>query len=131
MMKYILALFSIVLFPFCCTAQTTMLDIDSVHKFVEKIHEPDFKLSKYLCKKLRYPAEAVENNIQGDVYVQFIVSEDGNISDAKVVGEKKLGGGLEQEAIRLILEMPKWKPAQLHGKNVKAYYTLPIKFRLG
>lgn len=85
-------------------------------------------LMGYLQKSLIYPAEAVEDGIQGSVFVQFVVNEDGSVNRAKVV--KDPGGGLGAEAIRVIKNMPKWKPAQQNGKNVAVYFTLPVHFTL-
>jgi protein TonB len=84
-------------------------------------------LVKYLSKTMHYPAEAQENAIAGTVYVSFIVNKDGRISDVKTVGARK-GGGLEEEAIRLIKTCKLWKPAMKKGRPVKAIVNMPIRF---
>jgi protein TonB len=103
---------------------------DSIYRYAHEMPSPDFDLVKYLNTNMSYPVDALESHIQGRVNVEFVVNEDGSISNLKVVSEI-LGGGLEEEAIRLISGMPKWKPAQLNGKPVKAYFTFPITFRIG
>jgi protein TonB len=92
--------------------------------------EPPYNVMEYLGKNMRYPDAARENGIEGRVSVQFIVNEDGSITDVKIVGSKRLGGGCEEEAMRVISSMPKWKPGKQNGRPVKVYYTQPVSFRL-
>jgi TonB family protein len=82
----------------------------------------------YIGKNLKYPKEAKENGIQGRVVVQFIVNEDGSISNVKVL--KDIGGGCGEEAARVVKAMPNWKPGTQRGKAVKVRYNLPFKFEL-
>jgi len=86
-------------------------------------------LNKYLNKNIRYPRVAQENGISGTVFVQFVVDSDGNIKDVKTVGAAK-GGGLEEEAIRVVKSMPKWKPGKQNGRQVSVQFNLPIRFTL-
>jgi len=111
-------------------AQSNHTSADSVRRLVDIPPQADYNIDKYLAANLRYPADARKHNIDGRVNVQFIVNKDGSISDAKVVGNKHLYAGCEEEAVRLIKEMPKWKPAKVNGQPVKAYYTQPVTFRL-
>ena len=85
-------------------------------------------LLKYLQNNLRYPEAAIDQNIQGTVLVEFVVNEDGSVSD--VTPLKELGGGCTQEASRVIKAMPKWNPGKNNGKAVKVYYKVPVTFRL-
>ncbi len=85
-------------------------------------------LSKFLARKLRYPAEAVKKRIQGNVYVTFVVEIDGSISNAKVV--KGVQKDIDEEAMRVVKMMPKWKPGKQKGEAVRTLFTLPILFRL-
>ncbi len=85
-------------------------------------------LMKYLRDNMRYPEAAIDQNIQGTVLVEFVVNEDGSISN--VVPQKELGGGCTQEAIRVIKAMPKWTPGRNNNKAVKVYYKVPVVFRL-
>lgn len=86
-------------------------------------------LAKYLNKNIRYPRVAQENGISGTVFVQFIVDSEGNIKDVKTVGAAK-GGGLEEEAVRVVRTMPKWKPGKQNGRQVSVQFNLPIRFTL-
>ena len=82
----------------------------------------------YLKENLKYPVSARDSNIQGTVYVSFAVEKDGRISDVKVM--RGIGGGCDEEAVRVVKMMPKWKPAEQGGKIIKYEYTLPIEFSL-
>jgi len=105
--------------------------VEIVFDVVEEL--PEFlggveKLYEYLGKNINYPEQAKDFSIQGKVFVQFVVWKDGTIKDVKVVkGAHKL---LNKEALRVITNMPKWKPGKQRGKKVNARFTLPIKFRI-
>jgi len=86
-------------------------------------------LDNFINKNIEYPQEAIDNNIEGTVFVEFAIDENGKISNARVTGNK-IGYGLEEAAIQAITGMPKWTPGQVNGKNVKTWYTLPITFKL-
>lgn len=82
----------------------------------------------YLGKNIKYPSLAKENNIQGTVYIQFIVEKDGSITDV-VVGKGK-HKTLDTEALRVVSAMPKWTPGKVGNKNVRVRFTLPVNFVL-
>lgn len=85
-------------------------------------------LMKYLGENIKYPAEAKEKKIQGRVTVQFIVNQDGSISDSKIIrGASPL---LDAEALRVVGSMPKWKPGKQRGEAVRVKYTIPVMFNL-
>lgn len=85
-------------------------------------------LMKYLGENIKYPAEAKEKKIQGRVTVQFVVNQDGSISDTKVLrGASPL---LDAEALRVVSAMPKWKPGTQRGEVVRVKYTIPVMFNL-
>lgn len=86
-------------------------------------------LSRFLQKNIRYPHMAQENDIEGKVFVQFVVNFEGKISDVQTVGAHR-GGGLEEEAMRVVKLMPNWKPGRQNGQSVSVRYNLPIGFRL-
>jgi len=86
-------------------------------------------MENYIMNNIEYPQDAVDNNVEGIVNVQFGVDENGNVSNVSTVGNK-IGYGLEEEAIRVVSKMPKWTPGQVKGKNVKTWRTLPINYRL-
>ena len=85
-------------------------------------------LLDYLRKNIKYPAICRENNIQGRVLVTFIVNKDGAIVEPEVV--KSVNPSLDKEALRVISQMPNWKPGSQRGKPVRVKYTVPVNFRL-
>jgi len=85
-------------------------------------------LFKFLGENLKYTKEAREINLEGSVYVSFVVSKDGLISDVQIL--RGLGAGLDEEVIRVIKGMPDWNPGMQHGKNVNVRYRIPVKFNL-
>ena len=84
------------------------------------------RFMKYLSAKIRYPETARKYKIEGRVFVQFVVDKDGTLTDVAVV--KGIGGGCDQEAIRVIENAPKWIPATQNGELVKQKLILPIVF---
>jgi len=86
-------------------------------------------IESYINNNIQYPQEAIDNGIEGTVQVQFGIDENGNITGATTLGTK-LGYGLEEEAIKVISDMPKWNPGKVKGKNVKSRMILPITYRL-
>ncbi|MCK8492387.1 TonB family protein [Spirosoma sp. RP8] len=88
-------------------------------------------LMQYVAHALRYPAKAKAAGIEGDVYVLFTVLPTGAVSEASVnKNSKRLGGGCEEEAMRVVSQMPNWIPAKQNGKAVAVRYQLPIRFTL-
>lgn len=85
--------------------------------------------SQYVASKLQYPAQATQQGIEGKVYVQFVVEKDGSLSNITTV--KGIGGGCDEEAVRVLKESPKWKPGLQRGRAVKVRMILPITFKLG
>ena len=86
------------------------------------------KLYKYLGESIKYPEEAKELGIQGRVFVNFVIETDGAVSNVKVL--RGIGGGCDEEAIRVIQSMPRWTPGKQRGIPVRVSYNLPIKFTL-
>ncbi|MBP6977829.1 MAG: energy transducer TonB [Bacteroidales bacterium] len=82
----------------------------------------------YLQKNIQYPPEARKNNIQGTVYIIFVVESNGYISGVKVL--KGIGGGCDEEAIRVVKKMPTWNPGKQRGKPVRVLINMPIRFAL-
>lgn len=85
-------------------------------------------LQSFLQKNIHYPKEAIDNKIEGRVYVSFIVEQDGSIKNVQVV--RDIGCGCGDEAVRVVNLMPKWKPAMWQNNVVRQQYYLPIKFSL-
>lgn len=86
------------------------------------------ELFKYLGKNTRYPEDARQNNIEGVVYVGFVINKDGSIKDVTL--RKDTYKTLADEAMRVIKTMPNWNSGLLDGEKVPFRYTLPIKFKL-
>jgi len=86
------------------------------------------ELFNYLNKNIKYPAIARENGIQGRVFVTFVVDAEGKVKDAKIL--RGLGSGLDDEALRVVRNMPAWKPGMQNGRVVQVQYNLPIVFTL-
>lgn len=85
-------------------------------------------MRKYLGKNIEYPQMARESGIHGRVFVTFVVEIDGRVTDIKV--QRGIGGGCDEEAIRVVKNMPRWKPGKQRGKPVRVQFNLPIKFTL-
>ncbi len=98
------------------------------HTYVDQMPEFAGDLGKYLADHISYPENARSAGIQGRVIVTFVVNEDGAVVDLKVT--HGVGAGCDEEAMRVIKGMPKWKPGKLNGKAVRTIYNQPISFRL-
>lgn len=102
-----------------------------VFKVVEKMPEypgGSVELLRFLAKNICYPEMARKENIQGMVVVQFIIGKDGTIIDPHVV--QGIGGGANEEALRVVKMMSKWKPGSQKGQAVNVQFNLPIRFLL-
>ena len=87
------------------------------------------ELYKWIGSNVQYPAIAIDICIQGTVIVAFIVEPDGSVSNAKLV--RSVDPCIDQEALRLVGQMPKWNPGKRAGVPVRVRYCLPIKFKVG
>ena len=83
---------------------------------------------KYLSNNIKYPVDAREANITGIVYLSFIVDKEGEIKNIEIL--KGIGGGCEEEAMRVIKNMKKWKPGKQNGQSVNVQFKLPVSFTL-
>lgn len=99
--------------------------------FVQEMPEfpgGDPERQKFLADNISYPDEASQTGIQGTVYVQFVVDSKGNITDVKIL--RGIGGGCDEEALRVIKMMPQWHPGRQNGKTVRVLYNMPIVFKI-
>lgn len=122
------------------TEETVVKIVEQVEEVVEEpqiftiVEEmPEFpggeaELFKYLSQNIKYPAMAKDAGISGIVYVTFVVMETGKINDVKVL--RGIGGGCDEEAIRVVKSMPQWKSGKQRGKPVRVQFNLPIRFTL-
>lgn len=106
-------------------------DDDPVFVRVEKM--PSFKggqkaMYKYLASKMKYPVEAMKANVQGKVYVGFVVGRNGEITNVKVL--RSVDTYLDAEALRVVSNMPEWTPGLQGGKAVRVSYTVPVNFKM-
>ena len=85
-------------------------------------------MNEYLITNTKYPADAKAEGVEGRVVCSFVVDEDGNVVEVKVV--RSAHPSLDAEAIRVIENMPKWKPGIKDGKPVSVRFKLPISFKL-
>lgn len=108
--------------------KVTEADPNQVFSAVEV--EPKFNgdFGGYLSKNIHYPAVDKENNVQGKVFVQFVVERDGSLTDIKVL--RSPSETLGDEAVRVLKNSPHWKPGIQNGKPVRVMYTVPISFTL-
>lgn len=88
----------------------------------------DAELYKFISSNLNYPAMAIENNVQGRVIVQFVVTSDGSVGNVKVA--RSVDRDLDNEAIRVCKKLPKFIPGKQNGQPVNVWYTLPVTFKL-
>ena len=85
--------------------------------------------NEYLRKNLKYPTQARRMGIEGTVYVVFVVNTDGSIQDVEIL--RGIGGGCDEEALRVVSNAPKWTPGKQRGRPVRVRMRLPIRFKLG
>jgi len=112
-------------------AQNKKTSNDKVFEKVEDM--PEFPggeqaMMDFVSKNVVYPEEAINKGIAGRVFVGFIVEKDGSVSEVKVL--RGIGGGCDEEAVRVVKSMPKWKPGKMKGKPVRVSYMMPIIFKL-
>ncbi|MEK6477715.1 energy transducer TonB [Catalinimonas sp. 4WD22] len=107
-------------------------EVEEIFLIVEEFPEPEGGMEsfyKYVAENLKYPKFAVLNGITGKVYVQFVIDKAGNVKDVSII--KGIGGGCDEEALRIVKESPiKWKPGKQRGVPVKVRMVLPITFKL-
>ena len=106
------------------------LQYGDVYSVVEEM--PEYpggmnELAKYLSENIKYPEEAKEIGIGGRVFISFIVEKDGSVNEVSVI--RSVDPLVDNEAVRVVKTMPKWKPGKQNGKIVRVSYILPINFQ--
>ncbi|GAB1419193.1 energy transducer TonB [Bacteroidales bacterium] len=86
------------------------------------------EMMRFIAQNIKYPPIARESGIQGRVFVNFVVEPNGSVSSVKVL--RGIGGGCDEEAIRVVQSMPKWTPGRQRGKAVRVSFNLPVRFTL-
>ena len=88
----------------------------------------ELALLKWIAKSVKYPTLAQENGVAGRVHLNFVINETGGIDN--IIVTRGVDPSLDREAVRVIKQMPKWKPGKQRGKAVKVSFSLPINFQL-
>ena len=104
---------------------------ETVFMIVENMPEfpgGDLALRKHIAENVKYPEIAKENGLSGKVFVQFVINQRGEVENVKIA--RGVDPALDKEAIRVVQNLPKWKPGSQRGKPVKVSYTVPINFQL-
>ncbi len=107
-------------------------DKEGVYSRAEKMPEypgGESALSKFVENNISYPQDAIDQNTEGTVNVSFVVDEKGKVINPLVTG-KSAGHGLDEEAVKVVKQMPAWKPGIVKGKAVKTRLSLPVTFKL-
>jgi protein TonB len=87
-------------------------------------------LSTYINDHIDYSQAALDNNTTGTLRISFVVDEHGKVTDAHLLGDQKVGNGLDEQAVKVMGNMPAWTPGKVNGKNVKTRLDLPIAFEV-
>ncbi len=122
----------LITFVSSATSRNYYDESDPVYKDVVE-QKPEFpggdkELFKYVQATIKYPTEAYEQKIEGRVILQFVVEKDGSISNVKVV--RHVHPLLDEEAVHVIENMPKWEPGRQRGKAVRVQCTVPVSFKV-
>ena len=129
-MKQLFLILVFIVASMAVQAQTTnTAPDDSIYTVVEQAPQyPDGQeaLLKYLAENIKYPDLARQNNIQGTVFVNFVVEPNGSISNVMIL--RGIGGGCDEEAMRVVKNMPDWTPGYNDGRAVRVRYNIPIRF---
>lgn len=129
-MKKIILLLAIFLSPVLMFAQT-QTQSEPVYTKAEIM--PEFPggegdLMKFISANVKYPEEARTSGKEGTVYLSFVISKDGKVTDAKII--RGVDKSLDDEAMRVLNMMPAWKPGMQSGQPVNVQYSLPVRFNL-
>jgi protein TonB len=113
--------------------QESLLNDNEIFGDMDVSQMPEFpggdeELLRYLAQNIHYPKRAVDGNTEGRVLLGFVVNKEGEIDDVKVI--RSIGDGCDEEAVRVIHKMPKWKPGKNNGRLVNVFYNLPVTFQL-
>lgn len=107
--------------------------VDEVLSYADKM--PEYpggmnELYKFIQNNLKYPEFEKENGIQGNVYVRFVVTKEGLVTDPKILRGVNGAPNFDKEVLRVVKLMPNWIPGENGGKKVSVYFTMPVKFKL-
>ncbi|MBO4379566.1 MAG: energy transducer TonB [Muribaculaceae bacterium] len=134
MKKVILMSIMAVFFIMTASAQKTVVSQSNQNVYEKVDQMPEFPggmpaMIDFLHANLKYPDDAIKQNIGGRVMVMFVVETDGSLSNVRVA--KTVFPSLDAEAVRVVKTMPKWEPGKDKGRQVRVNYILPIVFKQG
>lgn len=101
-----------------------LVDVEQAPEYPGGMQE----MFRFIGENLKYPSEAKEKEVEGKVFVKFVVTKDGKIGNVETL--KGIGYGCEEEVARVLASMPDWQPAQQDGEPVNVYFTMPVQFKL-
>ncbi len=109
------------------------VEVDEKYDFFSVQTKPEFEggtngFLKFVYSNIKYPVEAIENNIEGTVFMEFTINKKGNVVNVNVI--KSIHPSLSNEAMRVIKMSPKWKPGKQRAKPVNVTFSIPVKFEL-
>lgn len=106
------------------SSEEALIELDEMPEFPGGMDA----MFKFMGDNLNYPAAAREKGIEGTVVVSFIVNQDGSISNSEIL--RGIGGGCDEESVRIVNSFPAWKPGVDEGKKVRTQMRLPIRYKL-
>ena len=114
-------------------AQKTVVSQSNQNVYDEVEQMPEFPggmeaMINFIQTNIKYPKDAIKQEVSGRVMVMFVVETDGSLSNVRVA--RKVFPSLDAEAVRVIKTMPKWKPGKEKGKVVRVNYTMPVVFSI-
>ncbi len=127
-MKRLYLLFALILVSISLKAQQEENVVYTAVEVMPTFPGGDAARVKFLADNIEYPDFAKESGITGTVIVSFVINETGDVTDVTLV--RGIGGGCDEEAIRVTRMMPRWNPGTLDGKAVKVQYNMPFSFSL-
>ena len=131
-MKTNLLIIAMLLFSFFSVGQKDSTEVEIFEDYEEYAEFPGgpTALKKYLAENIIYPESAVKNKIEGSVYVRFLVTKNGEISNVQVKKSIPDCDECSEEAIRVFKTMPRWKPAKYKGEIVDSYFNSKVTFKI-
>jgi len=145
MLKKILPMFLILIGTLNCSAQGEMNDQPSSPVLYDTTYNPDDEIFtvvenspqyvggddariKFLQENITYPKAARRAGIQGTVYITFVIEKSGRLNDIRIL--RGIGGGCDEESLRVVKAMPRWKAGMQRGKPVRVQFNMPIKYTI-
>lgn len=104
---------------------------DSIHTIVEQMPRfgmREHSVYEYIYRNVKYPSIAREEGIDGEVWIEFVISKEGKVQSPIIT--KGIGAGCDEEVLRIFNSMPKWTPGKHHGEAVNVKLTAVVNFRL-